>query len=311
MLKHRHKIMLVGDGAVGSSFAFSLLQITQEVDELVIVDLKKEKAIGESLDLQDITPLTGPVDIHAGDYADAKDADVVVITAGVPRKQGETRLDLVNKNARILSTIVTPIVESGFSGIFVVSSNPVDILTTLTQRLSGFPKHRVIGTGTSLDTARLNVLLSQKLNVPVNEIDAWVLGEHGDTSFAAFDEATVNGQPLKAVAGLNDKDYADLEETVRKRGGNIIAGKGATFYGISKYLAYIVKAIIENHNVVLPVSAPLTGQYGINNLYLGIPAIINWTGTETTVNFTLSPNEQKKLQLSAAKMKEVLASVKI
>ena len=176
MLGHHHKVVLVGDGAVGSSFAFSLLQTTQEIDELVIVDLKKEKATGESLDLQDITPLTSPVNIHAGDYSDATDADVVVITAGVPRKPGETRLDLVSKNTKILSTIVNPIVESGFNGIFVVSSNPVDILTTVTQQLSGFPKHRVIGTGTSLDTARLNVLLSEKLNIPVNEIDALVLG---------------------------------------------------------------------------------------------------------------------------------------
>ena len=309
MLGHHHKVVLVGDGAVGSSFSFSLLQTTQEIDELVIVDLKKEKATGESLDLQDITPLTSPVNIHAGDYSDAKDADVVVITAGVPRKPGETRLDLVNKNTKILSTIVTPIVESGFNGIFVVSSNPVDILTTVTQQLSGFPKHRVIGTGTSLDTARLNVVLSEKLNVPVNEIDALVLGEHGDTSFGAFDEATINGKPLKEVTNLTSEDYSELEEAVKNRGSEIIAGKGATFYGVAKYLAYIVKAIIENRNVMLPVSAPLTNQYGINDLYLGMPAVINRTGIERVVDYGLSDTEVEKLKLSAAKMKEVLDGV--
>ena len=296
MLGYHHKVVLVGDGAVGSSFVFSLLQTTQEIDELVIVDLKKEKATGESLDLQDITPLTSPVNIHAGDYSDAADADVVVITAGVPRKPGETRLDLVSRNTKILSTIVNPIGESGFNGIFVVSSNPVDILTTVTQQLSGFPKHRVIGTGTSLDTARLNVLLSEKLNVPVNEIDALVLGEHGDTSFGAFDEATINGKPLKAV---------------KERGGKIIEGKGATFYGVAKYLAYIVKAIIENRNIMLPISAPLMGQYGINDLYLGIPAIVNRTGIEKVVDYGLSDTEIEKLKYSAAKMKDVLDGVVI
>ena len=311
MVGHHHKVVLVGDGAVGSSFAFALLQTTQEIDELVIVDLKKEKAAGEALDLQDITPLTSPVNIHAGNYSDAADADVVVITAGVPRKPGETRLDLVAKNTKILSTIVTPIVESGFNGIFVVSSNPVDILTTLTQKISGFPKHRVLGTGTSLDTARLDVLLSEKLNIPVNEIDALVLGEHGDTSFGAFDEATINGKPLKDVTDLTDQDFDELEEAVKRRGGQIIAGKGATFYGVAKYLAYIVKAILENRNIMLPVSAPLNGQYGINDLYLGMPAIINRTGIEHVIDYKLSDTEAKKVKLSAAKMKEVLDSVEI
>src|SRR5699024_7328811 len=261
--------------------------------------------------LQDITPLTSPVNIHAGDYSDAADADVVVITAGVPRKPGETRLDLVSRNTKILSTIVNPIVESGFNGIFVVSSNPVDILTTVTQQLSGFPKHRVIGTGTSLDTARLNVLLSEKLNVPVNEIDALVLGEHGDTSFGAFDEAAINGKPIKEVTDLTAQDYSELEKAVKERGSKIIEGKGATFYGVAKYLAYIVKAIIEKRNIMLPISAPLMGQYGINDLYLGIPAIVNRTGIEKVVDYGLSDTEIEKLKYSAAKMKDVLDGVVI
>lgn len=311
MIRHQHKVMLVGDGAVGSSFAFSLLQTTQEVDELVLVDLNKQRAHGDALDLQDITPLNSPVNVHSGEYSEAKDADVVVITAGVPRKPGETRLDLVNKNAQILSTIVKPIVDSGFKGVFVVSSNPVDILTTLTQRLSGFPKSRVIGTGTSLDTARLEVLLSAKLQVPVNEIDAQVLGEHGDTSFAAFDEATVNGKALKEVASLTQADYDAMEDSVKKRGGEIITNKGATFYGVAKCLAYIVKAIIENRNIVLPVSAPLNGEYGVKDLYLGVPAVINNSGIVQVIEHDLSSEEQAKMTHSASKMKEVLDGVKL
>lgn len=311
MIKRCHKVLLVGDGAVGSSFAYSLLQTTQEVDELVIVDLNRDKADGDAMDLQDITPLEAPTIIRSGEYADAADADVAVITAGVPRKPGETRLDLVNKNAKILSTIVQPIVDSGFHGIFVVSSNPVDILTTLTQRMSGFPKNRVIGTGTSLDSARLNVILAEKLDVPVSEIDAHIMGEHGDTSFAAFDEATVNGQLLKEVANFTPANYAGIEEMVKERGGKIIARKGATFYGVAKCLAYIVKAILENSNVTLPISAPLNGEYGVSDLYLGVPAVINTSGIVKVIEHDLSAEESKKMAHSAAKMKEVLDGVEL
>ena len=300
MIKRCHKVLLVGDGAVGSSFAYSLLQTTQEVDELVIVDINRDKADGDAMDLQDITPLEAPTIIRSGEYADAADADVAVITAGVPRKPGETRLDLVNKNAKILSTIVQPIVDSGFHGIFVVSSNPVDILTTL-----------VIGTGTSLDSARLNVILAEKLDVPVSEIDAHIMGEHGDTSFAAFDEATVNGQPLKEVANFTPANYAGIEEMVKERGGKIIARKGATFYGVAKCLAYIVKAILENRNVTLPISAPLNGEYGVSDLYLGVPAVINTSGIVKVIEHDLSAEESKKMAHSAAKMKEVLDGVEL
>ena len=311
MIKRRHKVVLVGDGAVGSSFAYSLLQTTQEVDELVIVDLNKEKARGDAMDLQDITPLESPTIIRAGEYADASDADIAVITAGVPRKPGETRLDLVNKNVKILKTIVKPIVDSGFHGIFVVSSNPVDILTTLTQKLSGFPKERVIGTGTSLDSARLNVLLAAKLDVPVSKIDAHIMGEHGDTSFAAFHVATVNGEPLKTATELTADDYAALEEAVKKRGGEIISRKGATFYGVAKCLAYIVKAILENRNVTLPISAPLDGEYGVKDLYLGVPPVINTSGFVKVLEHDMSAEESKKMEYSAAKMKEVLDGVEL
>lgn len=157
----------------------------------------------------------------------------------------------------------------------------------------------------------MDVLLSQKLNIPVNEIDALVLGEHGDTSFGAFDEATINGKPLKEATNLTVEDYDELEKAVKERGGKIIAGKGATFYGVAKYLAYIVKAIIENRNIMLPISAPLTGQYGIDNLYLGMPAIINRTGVAKVIDYDLSDAETEKLKNSAAKMKEVLDGVKI
>lgn len=308
---YTHKVVLVGDGSVGSAFAFSLLQSTNEIDELVIVDRNQQKAAGDAADLADITPLTSPVRVIAGSYEDAHNADVVVITAGVARKPGETRLDLVNKNAAILKTIVYPIVAAGFKGVFVISSNPVDILTTLTQRLSGFPKERVIGTGTSLDSMRLRILLSHRLHLSVNAVDAQILGEHGDTSFAAFNEITINGKPLTEQVQLSDQAKEEIEDDVHQAGGRIIGNKGATFYGVAKCLAYITSAIIENLNVVLPISAPLEGQYGIDGIYLGSPAVINSQGIGQVIEYPLAADELAKMKHSAQAMQKVLNSIQI
>lgn len=310
MINHyRHKVVLVGDGAVGFAFAFSLLQSNREVDELVIVTRQHDKAVGDALDLADITPLTGPTDVFAGNYEDAHDADVVVITAGVPRKPGESRLDLIHKNVKILKEIIKPIIASGFNGVFVISSNPVDLLTTLTQQISGFPKERVIGTGTSLDTMRLRLILSQRLNISVNAVDAQVLGEHGDSSFVTFDEAMINGQPLNKIIQLTPEEKDEIEEQVRRAGAKIIQHKGATFYGVAKCLSSIVCAIIENQNTVIPVSAPLTGQYGINDLYLGSPAIINRQGIGQVIEYQLSPTELTKMHTSAEQLSAVLKEI--
>ncbi|BDR60563.1 L-lactate dehydrogenase [Lactobacillus xylocopicola] len=303
------KILLVGDGAVGSTFANDLLQHTK-VDELVIADVVKKRPVGDAMDLEDITPLVGGCNVHPGEYADAQDADVVVITAGVPRKPGETRLDLVNKNVGILKSIIQPVVDSGFQGIFVVSANPVDILTTLTQKLSGFPKNKVIGTGTSLDSARLQVELAKKLQVPVTEVNSLVLGEHGDTSFENFDESTISGKALRDFSGINDQVLAEIEQDVRQKGGAIIEHKGATFYGIAMMLTQIVSAILENRAIVLPLSAPINGEYGIkHDLYLGTPTVINGAGINQVLETKLSDAELKKMRNSAEKMQEVLAAI--
>lgn len=307
--QHSHKVILVGNGAVGSAFAFSLLQSTSELDELVIVTRNQERAIGDALDLADVTPLTSPVNIHAGSCHDASDADVVVITAGVPRQPGESRLDLIYKNVVILKQIIDPIISAGFHGIFVISSNPVDLLTTMTQQLSGFPKERVIGTGTSLDTLRLRLFLSQYLNVSVNAVDAQVLGEHGDSSFITFNEAMINGRPLAEVAQLSPAERVQLTKQVHRAGSEIIKHKGATYYGVAKCLSTIVTAIIENQNRVLPVSAPLDGQYNIHDLYLGTPAIINRQGIGQVIEVPLSSDELQQMQASAQELRTVMANV--
>lgn len=303
------KVFLVGDGAVGSTFANDLLQ-NCNVNTLTICDVVKKRTVGDSMDLEDITPFTGPTSIVPGEYSDAKDADVCVITAGIPRKPGDTRLDLITKNAKILKSIVVPIVNSGFKGIFVVSANPVDILTTLTQKISGFPKNKVIGTGTSLDSMRLRVEIAKKLNVSVTKVNSIVLGEHGDTSFENFDESTIDGKPLRDYSAINNDILANIEADVRKKGETIILNKGATFYSVAMMLTKIVTAILDNQSIVLPLSAPINGEYGISQqLYLGTPAVINGEGISHVIETKLSAVETKKMHNSANKMQEVLDTV--
>ncbi|WP_056946304.1 L-lactate dehydrogenase [Secundilactobacillus odoratitofui] len=302
------KIVLVGDGAVGSAFAYSVLQ-HGIVDELVLVDLRKTYTMGDAADLEDVTPMLYPARVYAGNYQDAADADIVVITAGIPRQVNESRLDLVNKNRQILASIVQPIVESGFSGCFVVSANPVDLLTALTQHLSGFPKQKVIGTGTALDSARLQVALSRALNISTRGIDAYVLGEHGDSSFGAFDEATINGQPLRSYPGVTPELLTTMMHQVQGKGGQIITNKGATYYGVATSLTKICQAILLDQAIALPVSAPLDGQYGLHGLYLGTPAIIARGGIRAVLEAQLSETEHQQMLASAATINSLLMAV--
>ena len=228
-----HKIILVGDGAVGSSYAFSLVQqgIAQE---LGIVDIVKDRTKGDAIDLADALPWTSPKNIYSAEYADAKDADLVVISAGAPQKPGETRLDLVNKNLKILSSIVEPIVESGFDGIFLVAANPVDILTHATWRMSGFPEDRVIGSGTSLDSARLQKVIGEMEKVDPRSVNAYMLGEHGDTEFPAWSYNNVGGVKVsdwvKAHPEVGEDKLEAIHKEVADMAYKIINLKGATFY---------------------------------------------------------------------------------
>ncbi|WP_035421485.1 L-lactate dehydrogenase [Fructilactobacillus florum] len=295
------KVVLVGDGAVGSSYAFAMTQ--QGIgEEFVIIDINKERTEGDALDLEDATPYTFPKNIYAGDYPDCKDADLVVITAGTPQKPGETRLDLVNRNLKILASIVKPVVASGFNGIFLVAANPVDILTYATQKLSGFPKEKVIGSGTSLDTGRFRVGVAKKLGLNPASVDAYILGEHGDSEFANIDEATVGNVPLvdfAAKRGLTKEDLLQIEDETRNKAYQIINMKGATFYGVGTSLMRISRAILRDENTVLPVGAPLTGQYGLNDIYIGTPAVINASGIADVLEIPLSAEEQAKMDASA------------
>ncbi len=307
MAQHHQKVVLVGDGAVGSSYAFALMQ-QGIAEELVIVDIMKERTEGDALDLEDAAPWTFNKNVYSGSYDDAKDADLVVITAGAPQKPGETRLDLVDKNLKIIKSIVSPIVESGFNGIFLVAANPVDILTMAVQKFSGFPKNRVFGSGTSLDTARLRMALAKKFNVSPEAVDAYILGEHGDSEFANFDEAMIGGRPLKVWAAEAGVSYEDLDQILYEtahKAYEIINRKGATFYGIGTSLARITRAIFRDEKMVLPVGAWMDGQYGLNDIYIGTPAVIGANGVEAVVEATLSEEEAAKMAASAKTLKEV------
>ncbi len=310
MTKQHKKVILVGDGAVGSSYAFSL--VNQGIaQELGIVDIFKEKTQGDAEDLSHALAFTSPKKIYSADYSDAHDADLVVLTSGAPQKPGETRLDLVEKNLRITKQVVTEIVASGFDGIFLVAANPVDILTYATWKFSGFPKERVIGSGTSLDSARFRQALAEKLDIDARSVHAYIMGEHGDSEFAVWSHANVAGvnleEFLKDSRGVKEEELVELFESVRDAAYSIIDKKGATFYGIAVALARITKAILDNENAVLPLSTFQEGQYeGVEGLYIGQPAIVGDKGIVRPVNIPLNDAELQKMQASAKQLKTIL-----
>ena len=309
--KQHKKVILVGDGAVGSSYAFALVNqgIAQELGIIEIPQLH-EKAVGDALDLSHALAFTSPKKIYAAQYSDCADADLVVITAGAPQKPGETRLDLVGKNLAINKSIVTQVVESGFDGIFLVAANPVDVLTYSTWKFSGFPKERVIGSGTSLDSARFRQALAEKLDVDARSVHAYIMGEHGDSEFAVWSHANVAGvkleQWLQANRDLNEQDLVDLFISVRDAAYSIINKKGATYYGIGATLARITKAILNNEQAIFPLSVYLEGQYGQEDIFIGAPAVIGREGIRQIIEIPLADSEQEKMDLSAKTLKSIL-----
>lgn len=308
-VKDHQKVILVGDGAVGSSYAFAL--VTQNIaQEVGIVDIAKEKTEGDALDLSHALAFTSPKKIYAADYEDCHDADIVVITAGAAQKPGETRLDLVHKNLKIFKGIIKSIVDSGFNGIFLVATNPVDILTYATWKFSGFPKHRVIGSGTSLDSARFRQAISELVGVDARNVHGYILGEHGDTEFPVWSHANVAGLQIyewvKNHPDVDEESLVNIFFQVRDAAYTIINKKGATFYGIAVALARITKAILNDENSVLPLSVYLDGEYGQNDIYIGAPAVVNRQGIADVIEIPLSDSEKDKMNQSASALKEVL-----
>lgn len=310
----KRKIVLVGTGMVGMSFAYATLN-QNACDELVLIDINKERAIGEAMDLNHGLAFSKTsMKIYAGDYTDCKDADIVVICAGVNQKEGESRLELLSRNTKVFESIVTPVVKSGFNGIFLVATNPVDIMTRITYKMSGFEPYKVIGTGTTLDTARLRYLSGKYFHIDPRNIHAYVIGEHGDSEFVPWSQALIATKPIYDVIKDN-KDIFNLDELenianeVRTSAQQIIKAKGATYYGIGMAIVRIVKAIFQDENSVLTVSSKIEGEYGLKDVFIGNPCIINRTGVRSILELSLEREEFTKLRNSATVLNECYNSL--
>lgn len=308
MLIRRNKVVIVGAGMVGSATAFSM--VTQGLcDDIILIDINKEKANAEALDLiNSIEYLNRNTIVKAGDYCDCADADIIIITASAPMIEGQTRLDMFESSAKIIKSIVPPIMESGFKGIFIVISNPVDIMAYYVYKLSGLPKNQIIGTGTALDSARLKNLIADIVHVDPRSIQAFTMGEHGESQMVPWSKISIGGKSFLEIIYDNEKyQNVNLDELLKKTisfGFDIMEYKGATNYGIASSTVGIVKAIIQDEHTVIPVSAMFTGEYGINDVFAGVPAVINKSGVKEIVELNLPYNEKLAFIKSVQILKE-------
>lgn len=304
------KAAVIGCGFVGSASAFSLMQ-SGMFTEMVLIDANKERAEGEALDISHGIPFARPMKIYAGDYDDAADAGIVIITAGANQQPGETRLDLVKKNIKIFESIIPEISKRNFKGIMLIVANPVDILTHVAIKLSGLPENRVIGSGTVLDTARLKCEIGEHLNVDSRSVHAFIIGEHGDSEIAAWSCANVSGIPLNDFCEMrghfdHKKATEKIASDVKNSAYEIISRKKATNYGIAMSVKRICEAIVRDEKSILPVSAMMHGEYGTKDIVLSMPSIVGKNGFETHVPIALNKEEIENLQKSAAILKGIL-----
>lgn len=304
----KRKVVLVGTGFVGMSMAYSLVN-QGGINELVLIDVLKEKAEGEAMDLaHGLSCAPNRIDIKAGGYEECKDANIVVITAGLAQKPGQTRLDLAVANAKIIKDITTQVVESGFKGIFLIASNPVDLMTYVVEKVSGFPKQKVIGSGTVLDTARLRYLVGEYMHVSSKNVHAYIMGEHGDSSFVPWNHAYVGCKKIKDIMKDNNHPMSDLEKIytdVRQAAYEIINRKKATYYGIGLGLTKIIKAILNDENGILTVSTYLNGEYNQKDIFIGVPAVITRNGVREILQLNLEKEEQEKFDNSCNIIREM------
>ena len=308
----KRKVVLVGTGFVGMSFAYSLLN-QGGANELVLIDVLKEKAEGEAMDLSHGVPYApSKMEIRAGDYDECKDADIVVITAGINQKPNQTRLELVQTNAKIIKEITENVVRSGFNGIFVIASNPVDIMTYVVAKVSGFPKEKVIGSGTALDTARVRYLIGEYLGVSSKNIHAYIMGEHGDSSFVSWENAYVGCKKMTDIMKDNNhpmSDLAEIHKDVVNAAYEIIEKKKATYYGIGVALTKIVKAILNDENEIMTLSSYQRGEYNQEGLYIGVPTIIGANGVKEILELKLTDEDQAKFDNSCNILRDIIKEI--
>ena len=309
------KISIIGAGFVGSTTAYALI-MSGIASEIVIVDLNKEKAEGEAMDLSHGLAFVKPVQIKAGDYEDIIDSDIVILTAGANQKPGETRIDLINRNVQVFKSIVPQVVQYAPKAILLVVTNPVDILTYVTYKLSGFPKERVIGSGTVLDTARLRYLLSNRCGVDVRNVHTYMIGEHGDTEVPAWSITTIAGANLNQFClhccgdgGCKEECQQELHQKTVGAAYEIIEKKGATYYAVALGVKRIVEAIIRNENSILSVSSLLEGQFGVRDVCLSLPTIVNGQGAERILNVPLDDKDIQGFVKSAKTIKKFIDQI--
>lgn len=313
-----NKVTIIGTGSVGSTIAYTLT-VMGIASEIVMIDINHKKALGEALDIRQGTPFCSPTSIYAGSYSDSKDSDIVIITSGVARKPGQSRLDLAQTNVNIMKGIIPEITRYAPNAIYIIVSNPVDILTYTFCKCSGLPESHIIGSGTVLDTARLRARLSEYFAINQQNVHAYILGEHGDSSFVPWSLANISNIPItkygKAVqaSGLirPDLDLDEVEKYVRKSGGRVIERKGATFYAVSVSVCHIVKCILTGIDTTMTVSTMLNGEYGIDDVCLSLLNIVGHEGAESKILLPLTDAEQASLVHSANCLKEIINAVEI
>ncbi|WP_416176595.1 L-lactate dehydrogenase [Clostridium sp.] len=309
------KISIIGAGFVGSTIAFSIMN-SGLASEIVIVDINKDKALGEAMDLSHGASFVKPVYIRQGEYKDTYDSNIVIVTAGVGQKPGESRLDLISKNYSIFKSIIPEIVKYNSNSIILVVSNPVDILTYITYKLSGLKPNMVIGSGTVLDTSRLRYILNENFNVDSRNIHSYIMGEHGDSEIATWSSTTIGGVPLDQYCKLMnkrcDKKYQDeILDEVRSAAYKVIDKKGSTYYAVALAVRRIVEAILRDENSILTTSSLFTGEYGIDGVYMGIPSVIGSSGIKKTIEIPLNEDEKNSLIHSADTLKDIIKKLNI
>lgn len=309
MKVNSRKVAVIGCGFVGSSSAFALMQ-SGLFSEMVLIDADTKRAEGEAMDISHGISFARPMQIYAGNYDDITDAAIIVITAGANQKPDETRLDLIKKNAAIMKSIVGEIKKRDFGGILLIVSNPVDILTLIALKESGYPSNRVIGSGTVLDTGRFKYLLGEHLDVDSRSVHAFIIGEHGDSELAAWSNARIGGLKVNDFCELrghfnHEQSMKKIFENVRNSAYEIIERKHATYYGIAMAVKRICEAIVRNEKSILPVSSLMTGEYGLNDVVLSIPAVVDETGVQKIIPIELNDEELTKLKDSANILKDI------
>ena len=313
-----NKISIIGTGSVGSTIAYTLT-VMGLASEIVMIDINSEKALGEALDIRQGTPFCNACSVYACDYRDAADSDIVILTSGIARKPGQTRLELAQTNVNITKSIIPEITKYAPDAVYIIVSNPVDVLTYTFHKFSDIPESHIIGSGTILDTARLRARLSEYYDINQSNVHAYVFGEHGDSSFIPWSIANISNVPIKDCASLittpgierPELDPEEVEQYVRKSGGRVIARKGATFYAVSVSVCHICKCLLGGLDTTMTVSTMMHGEYGIEDVCLSTLALVGNGGVRGKVNVPLTDDEVAKLRYSAETLKNVINSIEI